>query len=256
MNILHPENAMFAKYLTDMTISRQLYPFILTIACLICIHSSSSAQADLRLGNWNSVFLKGKLSPKFSLMGEGHIRSNDYNLKYDYYEVKAGIAYLITKNLAGLIGTGLYNTYETGELFETPALQREFRTWLELSFKQAFSRFYLDHRARLEQRFIPDNYKNRFKYRLALTLPVNMAVIDQGCIYLAVNDELFMPQHGVVVEKNRLYGGLGYKLNKNAALQVGCVFDTDYKPNYHTAKNFLQFALFYDFSNLIQKKHS
>ena len=94
------------------------------------------------------------------------------------------------------------------------------------------------------------------KYRLALTLPVNKPTIVQGSIYLAVNDELFMPQHGVVVEKNRLYGGLGYKLNGNAALQVGCICDTDYKSNYHTAKNFLQFALFYDFTNLVQKKHT
>lgn len=247
---------MFAEYLTDMTIFRRLFTFILTIACLTCIHSSSNAQADHSLGNWNSLFLKGKIASKFSLMGESHIRSNDYNLKYDYYEVKAGIAYSITKNLAGLIGAGLYNTYETGEFFETPALQSEFRTWLELSFKQTFSHFYFDHRARLEQRFIHNNYKNRLKYRLGLMLPINRLVIDPGCIYIAVSDELFMPQHGVVVEKNRLYGGLGYKLNKNAALQVGCVFDKDYKPNYHTSKNFLQFSFFYDFTNLIQKKHS
>ena len=253
---MHPENAKFAEYLTNMTISRQLLPFILTIACLISINSSSHAQADHRLGNWNSMYLKGKIAPKFSLMGEGHLRSNDYNLKYDYYEVKAGIAFSITKNLTGLIGTGIFNTYETGELFATPVIQREFRTWLELSFKQTFSRFYFDHRARLEQRFIPNNYKNRLKYRFALMLPINMAVIDQGCIYLAVNDEIWMPQHGVFIEKNRFYGGLGYKLNRNAALQVGCVCDTDYKSNYHTAKNFLQFAFFYDFPNLIQKKHS
>ena len=247
---------MFAEYLTDMTFPKRLFPFILSTACLIGIHSSSNAQTDHSLGNWNAIFLKGKISPKLSLMGEGHIRSNDYNLKYDYYEVKAGISYSITKNLAGLVGTGLYNTYETGELFETPALQREFRTWLELNFKQVFKRLNIEHRGRLEQRFLPNNYKNRLKYRLALTLPVNKPTIVQGSIYLAVNDELFMPQHGVVVEKNRLYGGLGYKLNGNTALQVGCICDTDYKSNSHTAKNFLQFALFYDFTNLVQKKHT
>lgn len=247
---------MFAEYLTDMTFTKRLFPFFLSTACLIGIHNSSKGQTDHSLGNWNAIFLKGKISPKLALMGEGHIRSNDYNLKYDYYEVKAGISYSITKNLAGLIGTGLFNTFETGELFETPALQREFRTWLELNFKQVFKRLNIEHRGRLEQRFLPNNYKNRLKYRLALTLPVNKPTIVQGSIYLAVNDELFMPQHGVVVEKNRLYGGLGYKLNGNAALQVGCICDTDYKSNYHTAKNFLQFALFYDFTNLVQKKHT
>ena len=245
---------MFAEYLTDMTFPKRLFPFILSTACLIGIHSSSKAQTDHSLGNWNAIFLKGKISPKLSLMGEGHIRSNDYNLKYDYYEVKAGISYSITKNLAGLVGTGLYNTYEIGELFETPALQREFRTWLELNFKQVFKRLNIEHRGRLEQRFLPNNYKNRLKYRLALTLPVNKPTIVQGSIYLAVNDELFIPQHGAtLVEKNRLYLGMGYKMIPNAAFQIGCVNDTDYKLGGHTIKNYLQLMFIYDFTNMLKK---
>lgn len=225
---------------------------IITIICIINIYSSSYAQTDHSLGNWNGLILKAKITTRWGLLGEAHIRSTNYNLKYDYFEVKSGISCNFTKNLIGLIGTGFYNTDTPGELFRIP-MQKEFRTWLELSFKQKFNRFYFDHRVRVEQRFIPDNYKNRLKYRFALTLPVNRAELIPGCIYLSLNDELWMPQHGVVVEKNRLYAGLGYKLNTNASLQLGYINDDNYTTHDHFIKNYLQIMVLYNFTKLIAK---
>jgi len=246
---------MFANYFIDMNFTRQLFTIILTTACLIASYSSSKAQTEQSIGNWNSIILKGKISPKWSLLGEGHIRSSNYDFKYDYFEIKSGIGYSITKNLTGLFGTGFFNTDEPGGFFRTPALQKELRTWLELNLKQTFKRLYFEHRVRLEQRFIPNNYKNRVKYRLGLLLPVNKATLVQGSMYLAINDELFIPQHGPVVEKNRFYFGMGYKMNSNATLQLGCINDNDYKSNSHSVKNYLQLMLIYDFTNLV-KKHT
>ena len=89
-----------------------------------------------------------------------------------------------------------------------------------------------------------------------MLLPLNKAEIVQGSVYLAVNDELFIPQYGPpVVEKNRFYLGAGYKISSNTALQIGGVGDTDYNLNGHTVKNYLQIMLIYDFANL-QKKHA
>jgi hypothetical protein len=188
-------------------------------------------------------------------MGEGHIRSSNFDFKYDYFEAKTGISYSITKNLIGLFGTGLYNTDQPGGFFQTPAQQKEFRTWQELMLKQTYKRFNFEHRARLEQRFIPENYKNRLKYRLGLIVPVNKAEMVQGSVYLTVADELFIPQHGPTVEKNRFFAGAGYKMNENATLQIGCLSDTDYKLGSHSVKNYLQIMLLYDFTKLI-KKHT
>lgn len=248
---------MFAKYFFDMNLYNRRFTTILTtvltMICIINSYSSSYAQADHSLGNWNCLILKGKISPRWSLMSESQIKSTNYNLKYDYFEVKTGISYSFTKNLIGLIGTGFFNTDQPGELFQTPALQKEIRTWLELSFKQKFNRFNFEHRVRVEQRFILNNYKNRVKYRLALMLPINKAELIPGCIYLSLNDELWMPQHGVVIEKNRLYAGLGYKLNGNAALQVGCVNDNNYKAHDHLVKNNLQIMMIYNFIRPVAK---
>ena len=247
---------MFANYLTHMGFTRRLFRATLITTILIGICASIHAQESQSLGNWNSILLKGKISHKWSLFGEGHIRSSNYDLKYDYFEIKSGIGYAVTKNFTVLVSAGFFNTDEPGGFFQTPALQKELRTWLELNLKQTVSRFNFEHRARLEQRFIGDNYKNRIKYRLGLIVPVNKVEMVKGSIYLAVADELFIPQYGShVVEKNRFYFGAGYKMNQNAALQFGCVNDIDYKLNSHLVKNYLQIMLIYDFTNLI-KKHT
>jgi len=245
---------MFATYLIDMNFTKRIFSAILITTILITAYTSCNAQDNQSLGNWNSVLVKGKLSPKWSLLGESHIRSSNYDFKYDYFEIKMGIGYAISKNLTGLFGTGFFNTDEPGGFFQTPALQKELRTWLELNLKQTFKRFYFEHRVRLEQRFIGDKYKNRLKYRLGLLVPINKTEMVHGSIYLALSDELFMPQYGPVVEKNRFYLGAGFKMNKNAALQIGCINDNDYKPNIHTTKNFLQIMLIYDFTNLVKKR--
>ena len=132
---------MFANYLIEMNFKRQLLISIFLATFLIGSYTSSYAQTDQDLGNWNTILIKGKISPKFSLFGEGHIRSSNYDLKYDYFEIKAGIGYSLTNNFTVFLGTGFFNTDEPGSLFQTPARQKEFRTWLELNLKQVFNRF-------------------------------------------------------------------------------------------------------------------
>jgi hypothetical protein len=227
--------------------------FILTTICLLNICNSVFAQSDNSTGNWNALFWKAKLNKKWSLVGEGQIKSNTYSLKYDYYEIKAGISYALAKNLTGTFSSGLYRTFQTGGIFLSPIKQKEFRTWLELFHKLSFDHLNIDQRVRLEQRFIGDSYKNRFRYRLAFLTPFNTVRIVPGSIYLNLVDELFMPQNGLTVEKNRFYAGLGYKLNENVALQVGNMRDTDYKPDSRTRKNYVQVLFICDFTNLFKK---
>jgi hypothetical protein len=238
-----------------MNITRRLLIAISITITFIIICIASDAQTTHSLGNWEAIFLKAKISPKWSLMSENHIRSSTYSMKYDYFEVKTGISYGFSNKLIGLFGSGYYDTDQPGGFLKTPALQKEFRTWLELTYKQEYKRLKIDQRVRIEQRFITGNYKNRFKYLLGLTVPVNQPELIKNSIYLAVNDEIWLPQYGMFMEKNRLFAGAGYKMNDNVTWQIGCVSDTDYKPGSHTIKNYLQLALIYDLSKFI-KKHS
>ena len=239
-----------------MPFSRRYKFLFLFIYCIIGIYINSAAQTDQSVGNWNVLIFKGRISQRFSYLNEINIRSNSYNLKYDYFEIKGGLAYFFTPKLNGLIGAGIYDTFETGEFFNAPAKQKEFRTWLEMIYRTQYYRFSFDHRFRLEQRFIGAIYKNRFKYRLGLMFPLNKPKITTGSIYLYISDELFMPQYGVWVEKNRFYTGIGYKVNNSSSLQIGRTNDTDYKTDSHSIKDYVQVLFIWDLTHLFQKNHA
>lgn len=113
----------------------------------------------------------------------------------------------------------------------------------------------INQRARIEQRYIAGDYKNRFKYLFGLTVPVNKPELIKNSLYITLFDEIWLPQYGMFMEKNRFFAGAGYIMNDNVTWQIGCVSDTDYKPGSHTVKNYLLLALIYDLSKFI-KKHS
>lgn len=134
-----------------------------------------------------------------------------------------------------MAGMGFYNTYPTGVLFRLPALQKETRSWVELDFYQTYNRMKFEHRLRVEQWFIPDDYKNRLRYKLSLTFPVNRPQLIMGTFYFAFYDELFMPQYSqVLFDKNRFFGGGGYKMTGNTTVRL----DALVKPI--TLHNFIQ----------------
>jgi len=239
-----------------MVFPRLLLATILITICFINISAISEAQPDHSLGDWQIVVLKGRFTPKWSILCEEQIRNNnsDYTLKYDYLESKAGIYYAISGNLWGAIGAGYFDKYTTGGFFHSPELQKEVRTWLELYYKFGQSRIIIDHRLRLEQRYMPQIYKNRVKYRLGFIAPLNKPQIKVNSLYLAVNDELFIPQYGPLIERNYFFAGAGYVLTGNMALQIGCLKDSNYQTGNHTVKNYLQVILIYDFTNLMKKR--
>jgi len=208
------------------------------------------------LGDWNILVLKGNISPKWSFLCEDHIRNNNsnYNFKYDYFESKLGIYYALTRKLSASLGAGYYDKYTTGGFFQSPELQKEVRTWLELYFINSYSRLYFDHRLRIEQRYLPETYKNRIKYRLGLAMPFNNLQIRKGSLYLALSDELFIPQYGPLIERNYFFAGAGYVLNANMAFQVGCLKDLYYQFGSQTIKNYLQLIIIYDLTNLLRKR--
>lgn len=234
---------------------RILVNLLLSI-CFITAYTVSEAQPDHSLGDWNILVLKGSIAPKWSFLCEDHIRNNNsnYNFKYDYFESKLGIYYSLTSKLLTSLGAGYFDKYTTGGFFKSPELQREIRTWLELYFKNSFSRIFIDHRLRIEQRYLPETYKNRLKYRLGLVLPLNKLQIREGTFYLAVNDELFIPQYGPFIERNYFFAGAGYVFTGNMAFQIGCLKDLYYRSGIQTVKNYLQLIVIYDLRNILRKR--
>ena len=118
---------------------------------------------------------------------------------------------------------------------------------MQINLKNPLPFFTLEHRYRAEQRFTSNGYRNRFRYRLGATIPVNKKNIEPKTFYLSVWNELFFTNSEPFFERNRLFIGCGYEVNKNLAVQTGYIYQFDYKINDETGRNFFNIALLYNF---------
>ena len=79
----------------------------------------------------------------------------------------------------------------------------------------------LSHRYRFEQRFVEDDFKLRLRYFLGVNIPLQYREDGKNPLYLSMYNEVFLNTESSVFDRNRVYGGLGYKFSKNLRLELG-----------------------------------
>ena len=217
---------------------------LLTILILLAVQFSF-AQND-KLGTWNIVNFKYNADQKWSVWAESQTRSQLFFNHFFYYEIKGGIGYSINKNFSFLLGTGRYATYSNDGNFKKPFANEEFRLWQQITMNQYLDRLKFEHRYRIEQRWLTNGgYRNRFRYRLNVVLPLKNKRLDPKTFYLTAFEEVFLTNEAPYFERNRIFGGFGYKFNNAFVLQPGYIYQFDYRAdNTKSGKGFFQVALF------------
>src|SRR6185503_17374853 len=165
--------------------------------------SAFSQQSDV--GSWNVINTKLTLSSKWSLFNELQLRSQSFYHNYYYYEIKGGISYSLNKNFSFLLGTGRYITYTDGGNFKHPVTANEHRLWEQLTMNQYLERLKFEHRYRVEQRWFKTGYRNRFRYRLNVAVPLNNKQMQPKTFYIAAFDEIFLNNKAPHFERNRVF---------------------------------------------------
>ena len=199
------------------------------------------------MGSWNVTNINAKINDKWSVFAEAQLRSLSFYNQFHYYEYKGGVSFKITKNFSATTGVGSYNTYSENGNFEMPIQNQEVRTWIQINMKNPVEFVTFEHRYRAEQRFTSNGYKNRFRYRIAATVPLNNKKIEPKTLYLLAWDELFFTDKEPYFERNRLFIGSGYEFSENFAFQLGYIYQFDYKINDETGRDFLNLSLLYNF---------
>lgn len=192
---------------------------------------------DEALGSWNILNLRYNVSPKWSVFGEAQVRSLKFYDHFHYHEFKGGINFRPMPKLTLTLAMGAYDTYKEGGSFVQPKNNSEFRLWPQLVLSQDYGIVTVEHRYRAEMRFTSRGYRNRFRYRLGVTKPLPGKLSK---IQLGIFNELFFTDKEPYFERNRLSGVVTYKVNKNIGIQVGYLYQFDYKINDETGKDFLQ----------------
>ncbi len=210
--------------------------FLLILAFTFCsLHVKAQ---NNKTGTWGivTVVLPGDSAHRWGGYVELQTRTNTLFDEAFYYEVKGGISYDIAKNYTALIGTGRYVTYDYQHLDEPPTAL-ETRLWEQMVVNQFLDRIKIEHRYRIEQRFFETGYRNRFRYRLNLAIPLNHRKIDPKTWYVAVFDEIFLNNRAPHFERNRFSLALGYQFTKALNIQAGWMNQYNYSLTTAGAKN-------------------
>jgi|SRR6218665_953443 len=218
--------------------------WLLTI--LLLSSGALSAQRS-HFGSWNVITTRVTLSEKWGFYNELQLRSQSFYNDHFYHEVKGGVSYSISKNFVVLLGLGDYQTYSDGGNFVKPVAAHETRLWQQLTMNQYLERVKFEHRYRMEQRWFTTGFRQRYRYRLNAAVPINHRKMGPDTYYVAAFNEIFLTNKAPYFERNRLFVGGGYQLNKHFTLQPGYVYQYDYRSNNTgTGKHFFQLTLTID----------
>ncbi|WFB69062.1 DUF2490 domain-containing protein [Chryseobacterium sp. WX] len=172
------------------------------------------------LGAWYMYFGNNKISKKLNWHNEIQYRNFDAVGDLEQLLIRTGIGYDLTENNNNvLLGYGfiLSQPYVNGEKKENI----EHRIFQQYITKQKFGRFYIQHRYRLEERFLEDDFRMRFRYMLGVNIPITQKEMLPKTLYASVYNEIFLHFDSPVFDRNRVYGALGYVINKNMRIEAG-----------------------------------
>jgi hypothetical protein len=199
-----------------------------------------------QVGTWNVLSLKTSFNDKWGAFAEGQVRSLKFYNDFHYHEFKGGITYALDKNFAFSVATGKYDTYQSGGNFVTPKSSDEIRVFEQLVLSQALARIKFEHRYRVEQRFTKDGYKNRFRYRMQVVMPINRRKVEPKSWFLNTSGEIFFRNTPQYFERLRVFAGTGYQLTSTHTLMVGYMHQFDYQLVDETGKDFLYVSFLFD----------
>ncbi len=174
------------------------------------------------LGNWLLYFGNKKINEKLNWHNE--VQYRNYNAIGDLEQLllRTGIGYNLTENNNNiLLGYGYILSENYVGLTDEKVSVNEHRIYQQFITKQNIGIVNVQHRYRFEQRFIEEDFKLRFRYFLALNIPINNKELVDKTIYLSAYNEIFLNSKDNVFDRNRLYGGLGYKLNQTFRFELG-----------------------------------
>jgi hypothetical protein len=214
---------------------------IITILILaFCFFNLSFSQKS-EVGNWLIYFGNQKINEKWNWHNEVQYRNYNFIGDTNQLLLRTGIGYNFTENNNNLLlGYGFINTRSYISNSDQKTHLNEHRIFQQFITKQNVGRVFFQHRYRIEERFISDYFQLRFRYFLGINTPINKRALEKNAFYLSAYNEIFMNAKTPLFDRNRLYGALGFIINKNFKVEAGFMAQTLENSN----RNQFQIAIF------------
>lgn len=217
----------------NFSIFMRAIPLFLVIS--LCFSTKSAAQInENKIGGWYVYSWDTPLENRsFGLQGDVQYRNWNLIGDMDQLLLRAAATY-DPANISIRFGLGyayiINSAYESGDV-----IGREHRVFQDALFPNKLGeRVYLNHRLRFEQRWIEDqDLRTRYRYNLAINIPLNQKTLKKNAFYLALFNEIFINGErstgtGMVeiFDRNRFYSGLGYSITDYMKVQAGFMEQT------------------------------
>jgi len=189
-----------------------------TLILFFCFSFLNLNAQESDLGNWLIYIGNKKINKKWSIHNEIQYRNYAFSGDLEQLLLRTGVGYNITNTTNFLVGYGFIKSenYSNNSTKETV---NEHRLFQQLTTKQQIGIVKISHRYRFEQRFVESDFKMRLRYFLSMQIPLTKK-INKG-MYLSAYNEIFINTTNQLFDRNRIYSGLGYQLNKNIRLEAG-----------------------------------
>ncbi|AHJ99083.1 DUF2490 domain-containing protein [Hymenobacter swuensis] len=174
------------------------------------------------------IFLSDtRLSKRWGIHAEAQVLRSRSSALGCQNVFRAGANYYVVDNLLLTGGYAYSQSALDGGLPGAP----EHRLYQQVQLCDTKSRVQLQHRYRLEERWVQVQpgqqfiYLNRMRYQLRLTLPLIGKKLTEGVPFLVGSNEVFLGfgrnENKRLLQQNRAYLGLGYQITKAAAVEIG-----------------------------------
>lgn len=194
---------------------------LLMLSLFLSLPKLSFSQ-DSELGNWLIYIGNKQLNEKWNWHHEVQYRNYDAVGDLEQLLLRTGFGYTFNESKSNvLLGYGyILSENYVGQSDEKISVN-EHRIFQQFITKQQLSKVSLQHRYRFEQRFVEDDFKMRFRYFLGINIPLQYKENAKNPLYLSAYNEIFLNTESAVFDRNRLYGGLGYKFSEHVKLELG-----------------------------------
>jgi len=189
---------------------------------MVLMLSNYSQGQDSDFGNWLIYIGNKKINSKWNIHNE--VQYRNYNAIGDLEQLllRTGLGYTFNEGKNNiLLGYGYILSENYIGNTDDKISVNEHRIFQQFTSKQGIGGVKLNHRYRFEQRFVEEDFKMRFRCFLGINIPFCTKEEVPSKFYFSAYNEIFLNTKSSVFDRNRVYGGLGYNLNKSIRIEAG-----------------------------------
>ncbi|MEX0997060.1 MAG: DUF2490 domain-containing protein [Flavobacteriaceae bacterium] len=194
----------------------------IALLILFLVVSKPGNSQDSDIGNWWIYFGNKQINEKWNLHHEVQYRNFNFIGDTEQLLLRAGLGYNLSENNNNLLlGYGfIYNEPYIANT-DKKINFNEHRIYQQFITRQNFKNLSIQHRYRFEQRFIEEDFRMRLRYFLGLNYTLSQKESLDNTLYLSMYNELFVNTKKDYFDRNRLYGGVGYRFNSKIRTEIG-----------------------------------